>query len=875
MKTFQYIEPQFVPPVDLQTLNTAYSNLESMHQEAVKSSSELKNAIAQLQLNESEEGFRQQLVKSVEDTIDSNMNHGNLAGAYDDIIKLSGDIVASPALIGRLKAQQDYLTYQAKVDSMNLPDDYKEYFKEMNPYHYEDTYDRNGNVIEGSKWNPIKTPTTMVNLADIADKALRRVAEEVGQSSVTRWLDKDMKPTTDPTKAFDGEVYDITTNSWQRLGADKIADAIYAVIEQTPGAKESLDQDYDVSLWKHNKFAKTSDEITVSDITDENGNILSRENYLAKRINDTARTSAYEKRVTNTTYGSGLSTYIKAKHTPTTATSGAGLDNQVFDILDAALRDDPITFTHNKGEKAYELKANTVYQIKDTLSRFGISPETDSIDDLSYAIDLIPDTIDGNSTYGIKDMLNNQLMLLEEAQFNLDAIRMNMSDSDREKYDFALGMLNGGKPIKDRSRYDNRVINTENHLFNDASRLEISFKTDTELNDFLRMFANETDLYQAGINIGEKSITIDNEARNIIPLVASKATNYNRINTGWLGKMFANKPTFDIKMINEKGEDVTQIGTTKDGIPDNISKRYFTDLGDYYNKAQRFAAKYDDKYDITNKDITLSNLDIYGETHTEGYTSTMYNMGLMDLQEKKRIDTNALETIDNALLHFDVTQYDVYDANGKITDAKELQELKHELRIALQQNRVAKTSSLVPGIIDAHSGLQGGYTITILPPDNKKNMNGSDPKETRQYYIPGLGQEPHLQALNQNPTFNASNTLDVLNETLSTKYLTTDRKTPALGSITLTGVGNKNYICDFNGYKFPLNKEDATNLYVTIGNYYTIKSYIKTRNLDVSGFLQSNERTRKSLNSIVETLSNITGYNGELIADCLYTDIQN
>lgn len=874
MKTFQYIEPQFVPSVDLQTLNTAYSNLESMHQEAVKSSSELKNAIAQLQLNEREEGFRQQLVKSVEDTIDANMNHGNLAGAYDDIIKLSGDIVASPALIGRLKAQQDYLTYQAKVDSMNLPDDYKEYFKEMNPYHYEDTYDRNGNIIGGSKWNPVKTPTTMVSLADIADKALRRVAEEVGQKSITRWLDKDMKPTTDPTKAFDGEVYDVTTNSWQRLGADKIADAIYAVIEQTPGAKESLDQDYDVALWKHKKnIGKNSniDYLTTSDVTDENGDILSPEMYLAKRINDTARTSAYEKRVTNTTYGDGLSTYLKAKHTPITG-SGAGLDNQIFDKLDAAFRDDPITFTHNKGEKAYELKANTIYQIKDTLSKYGISPETDSIDDLSYAIDLIPNTIDGNSTYSIKDMLNNQLMLLEEAQFNLDTIRMNMSDSDREKYDFALGMLNGGKAIKDRSRYDNRVINTENNLFNNASRLEISFKTDTELNDYLRMFGKTTDLEQVGVEIGEKSIIIDSEARNIIPLVASKANNYNRINTGWLGKIFGNKPAFDIKMINEKGEDVTQISTTKDGIQDNVSKRYFTDLGNYYDKAQRFAAKYDDKYDITNKDITLSNLDIYGETHTEGYTSTMYNMGLMDMQEKKRIDTNALQSIDNALLNFDATQYDVYNADGKITDAKELQELKHEFRVALDQGRLSKTSSLVPGIIDGHSGLQGGYSITVYPPKNEK---GKDIGKTRQYYIPGLGQEPHLQALNQNPTFNASNTLDVLNETLSTKYITTDRKTPILGSISITGIGNRNYICDFNGYKFPLNKRDGADLYVSIGNYHTIKNYIRTRNLDINKFLQSNEATRNSLNDIVKTLSNVTGYKTELIADVLYADIQN
>ena len=127
-----------------------------------------------------------------------------------------------------------------------------------------------------------------MDASHIVDKGIKRAAEEIGQSSITRWLDKDGNITTDPSKAFDGEVYDVTTSNWRKLGAYKIRDSIYAVIEETPGAKESLDQDYEIALWKHNKYP-TSEELTVSDITDENGNILSSEMYLAKRINDAAK----------------------------------------------------------------------------------------------------------------------------------------------------------------------------------------------------------------------------------------------------------------------------------------------------------------------------------------------------------------------------------------------------------------------------------------------------------------------------------------------------------------------------------------------------------------------------------------------------------
>lgn len=868
MKTYQNVRPQYVAPIDLQTLNTAYANLESMHQQAVQTSSELKNAIAQLQLNESEEPFRQQLVKSVEDTISQNMYHDNLAGAYDDIVKLSGDIVSNPALIGRLKAQQEYLNYQAKVDAMALPDDYKQYFKEKNPYHYTDTYDSSGRIIGGTKWTPVKTPTTMVNLSDIVDKGIKRAAEEIGQSSITRWLDKDGNITTDPSKAFDGEVYDVTTSNWRKLGADKIRDSIYAVIEETPGAKESLDQDYEIALWKHNKYP-TSGELTVSDITDENGNILSSEMYLAKRINDAAKTAAYNYRTSNTTYGDGLSTYIKATRTPQTG-AGAGIDQNTYNILDSAFRDEPVTFTYNKGKNAYETKTNTIHQVREVLKSFGISTDSADIESLSNAINQIPETVNGQSTAQTKDMLNYQLLLLEEADYNLSTIKESMTPKERDRYEFALGMNEGGKAVKDRTKFDNQVISINNRIFENGKTLSINFNSKTDLDEFLTLFPNNTNYNELGIEIKNNSILIDSVNRNVLPMLSSKVLEYNKRNSGFFTKLFG-KDKYDIRLFNDKGEDVTSFVYGNQSGTVNETANNFINLGGLYGKAQSFLHKYDDKYDISQKDITVSNIDIHGETYTDNYTSQMYNLGLMEMVDKKRIDDSVDADIDNSLLNFDTTQYDVYTKDGQITDGKTLQELKHEFRVALNEGRLSKTSSLVPGIVDGHSGLQGGYTVTILPPKNNK---GKEIGETKQYYIPGLGQEAHLQTLNQNPTFNASNTLDVLNETLSTKYLTTTRTNPSLGHISLTALGNRNYSCNFNGYEFVLDKKEATELITTLGDYRIIKNYIKTRNLSLEDFVKSNERAANSMNMIISNISKLTGYQEELIADVLINDIE-
>ena len=96
-------------------------------------------------------------------------------------------------------------------------------YRELNPYSYQDKYDKDGNIIGGTKWTPTSRPVKTVDLSDIITKGISWASAEAGESTVTRWLDENGKLTTDPTKAFDGEYYDATTNSWQRLGRNACA----------------------------------------------------------------------------------------------------------------------------------------------------------------------------------------------------------------------------------------------------------------------------------------------------------------------------------------------------------------------------------------------------------------------------------------------------------------------------------------------------------------------------------------------------------------------------------------------------------------------------------------------------------------------------
>ena len=248
MKTFQNIETPFVAPVDLQTLNNAYSNLQQRHDETIKATSELKAAVANLDLNEAEDGFRNQLVSDIQRTIDENTRHGNLASAYDNIIKLQGDIASNPALISKLRAQQDYKQFIEELDARtDLPEHYKEYYKKINPYK-EGVYGDTGVWLKGTKWEPTKRAALNVDKTVIMDAALKYVTPNKGSYSVTTWMDANGNLSKNYVEGAKMVRYNTQTYQYETLTEQEIRDALTSVIRANPQYMDSLKQDYDIAV---------------------------------------------------------------------------------------------------------------------------------------------------------------------------------------------------------------------------------------------------------------------------------------------------------------------------------------------------------------------------------------------------------------------------------------------------------------------------------------------------------------------------------------------------------------------------------------------------------------------------------------------------
>lgn len=253
MKAFNPIHRSNVSPVDIDTFGNTYRELEQGHQRAVQFESALKTEMAKLDLNEAEDAWRQQKIDSIRATLSENTKYGNATGAVDDLVRAQGDIFSDPALLGRLRAQQDYKTYIDNLDKRtDLSEDYKNYYRARTKYNYQDITDDNGKVVGGTKWEPNERPVSQIDMNEVFTTALKYVSPDSGSYENTMFLDPNTGRTSKTyTPGAELVRLNTVTNSYEKLGADKLQAAVTAAMNANPAIKASLEQDFKIDKWKH------------------------------------------------------------------------------------------------------------------------------------------------------------------------------------------------------------------------------------------------------------------------------------------------------------------------------------------------------------------------------------------------------------------------------------------------------------------------------------------------------------------------------------------------------------------------------------------------------------------------------------------------
>lgn len=480
---------QQVNPIDLNVLARTYNTLEQGHQQAIQTKSQIDAQLAQLDLNEAEDAWRQEQLNKVRNALTENMQYGNAYSSLDDIVGTYGNITSSPGMIGRLRAQQDYKAYMDNLDKRtDLSEDYKNYYRVVNKYNYQDITDKNGNVIGGSKWTPIDKEVSEIPMNQILNQALQWAAKEQGGGSQTRWLDANGKVTDDITKSVTGEIYSHTKGDWQRLSKAKLAEAVKAVIENTPGAKASLEQDYKIAKWKYDQNGSNPD------ITDKNGILLTPEQYLAKRIDPFYNAATFYNQSSNTTYGEAWKAQLalaKQAELGSATQRKQAIDNLTY-------KGTPVRIDNFMPAQAQAEITSNRQSIAGLLSKYNpdinINLSTANPDDIRTSI-MTNITNPSDRAYALSylnDIIDNQEYI--------NSLKVGKSQDSIDAFDtynsiISLSDLPGNKCSYIYSKYVNQI-------FGDSSAIRQYFNNDDVYNSFINAIGGEKKAASLGVRFG-------------------------------------------------------------------------------------------------------------------------------------------------------------------------------------------------------------------------------------------------------------------------------------------------------------------------------------------------------------------------------------
>lgn len=892
MKGFNYINTEYVPTVDLNTLGNTFNTLEQGHKEAIKTASNLQAEMAKLELNEAENEWRQQKISEIQQTIDNNTIFGNSAAALDDIIVKAGNLASDAGMIGRLQAQKDYTEFKNKIiNDKTLPEDYKEYYLENNPYYYKDIVDeKTGKVISGTKWNPNISPTAVVDLSSLISKGLQWAARESGSYNQVRWLDKNGNPTTNSNEVFDGEYYDDTTHSFEKLDRSKIEAGIRAAIESTPGAKESLQQDYDIALWKHKKAinATKGKYNIVSDVTDDNGITLSPQQYLNKRISPALYAAEYYNTTRKTTYGNGLKTYKAAEQAAETAKKNAKLDDEYIKSLNRTSDTKPITINYNMtaelmGEK--QNIQNELYSLfKNAVGRdVNIDMTNASTDGWKNTLTRAYLTIkkNGATEQQLRDFRVKTSELIrkyDEITMNYDNLTKDLKEDDKYLVDYVSRMKNGGSFNKDNP-YDQKLLKDIQAEFGDKGQYyDVSFNNIDEYNRAIQILNsnNENGFLGLGFNTGRKEI--DGKSVNYIRLPKEYYQNMlllsNTVNAAVKGNIdniivqvldseynpIIPKSQQDNSYVTSPYNSTSQIYDFESNYSHKYlynvyrkaaDKKFLNYSNDFIKQQEKLNTVIDDY-----QEITIGHQSLPGETNyqqlllhqlnTNQIDNTEYNLRLKIDQEELRRKIMS-HGFGNTKM-FTVEDDDGYGTFKEITNTKNREDEGNKIISAIGNGKAVFNS--------AHNPFFGsGTNITIYP---KLDSNGNPTGIPKTYFIPGLVNDEAQEAFENNPYTKASDHVAKMDAYRMTANLSESGDTPTLGAQQLIANGDNLFTYKNGNIEVNIDRKVAVDIYDAMNEYIDIQNNFTQGNLQLNNE-NAVERLNGRIFEIAKTITNSIG----------------
>lgn len=333
-------QPTVFTPIEFKPVEQDYSILEramakqeERKQKALAQQANIKAAISQVELDESEDEWKQNYINNITKQINDAAAVGDYAGALETATTLAGDVAIDPALLGRERYNKERKKYleelKAKKDRGDISEDSYQRAVAVNKYNYIDTFDDNGNIVGGSTWESNYDPRKKIDFA----KVLAEMQTFIGVSSETigggggskqifnyTYTGPDGKEhigtTTNPNQSNILTVKGVqkggsSTESTKQVTAQDWKNAFDAYLARHPEEESNFYQMWDDELWMYDNIKRQLDEnpnltaeqrasLEESKLTRENslrgpdGTFLTKDAWILKRIQPSFDVMAYK-----------------------------------------------------------------------------------------------------------------------------------------------------------------------------------------------------------------------------------------------------------------------------------------------------------------------------------------------------------------------------------------------------------------------------------------------------------------------------------------------------------------------------------------------------------------------------------------------------
>lgn len=285
----QFNPTGFVPieykPVeeDYNILVKSFAQQEARQAAAAEKSSAIDIALGKIETELHNDPETQEWFNNYKNNIRQQIANATEVGDYAEAVnvatRLAGKVSSDSAILGRVKANQEY---QTRVDETHkravagkISADTERWWLANNQFKYKDVTDDNGNIIGGTSYSTLQTPVDDINIAELTQQAFKMITPRVTDIKTTN---------ADGTGSGDQR---------QWVTRQQIVDNLNNILDETPGARTAMNQRYQVEQYNYQQLLAdpNADPATVDKQRrkmEKNGSLVTFEEFCVRSIEESA-----------------------------------------------------------------------------------------------------------------------------------------------------------------------------------------------------------------------------------------------------------------------------------------------------------------------------------------------------------------------------------------------------------------------------------------------------------------------------------------------------------------------------------------------------------------------------------------------------------